>query len=159
VVDLDRWRWNPRERDARPVLDAIPNARPAAAGIICGRGSVTDKLFDSIQNAAGQLPEGWIIDLCVERGAGWVELYDPDGDRHELGEMPDASLAEEVDAAVAEAQRASGMAPSPTPETPVEQCGAIDPHRHVHCQLQMGHQSSHRHETSMAIFRWPATNR
>jgi hypothetical protein len=44
-------------------------------------------------------------------------------------------------------------------ETPVEQCGAIDPHRHVHCQLQMGHQSSHRHETSMAIFRWPATNR
>jgi hypothetical protein len=78
---------------------------------------VTDKLFESLQNAAGQLPEGWIVELCVERGAGWVDLYDPDGDRHELKEMPDASLAEEVDAAVEEAQRASGLAPSPRMET------------------------------------------
>lgn len=83
---------------------------------------MTDKLFDSIQMAAGQLPEGWIVELCIERGAGWVELYDPDGDRHELKEMPDASLAEEIDAAVDEAQRASGLAPSPTQETPVAHC-------------------------------------
>lgn len=86
---------------------------------------MTDKLFDAIQMAAGQLPEGWIVELCIERGAGWVELYDPDGARHELKEMPDASLAEEVDAAVDEAQRASGLAPSPTLETQVDcpKCG------------------------------------
>ena len=36
-------------------------------------------LHDAIQRAAGDLPEGWEIRLCVERDAGWVELYDPDG--------------------------------------------------------------------------------
>lgn len=78
---------------------------------------MTDKLFDSLQKAAGELPLGWLIELCVERGAGWVELYDADGDRHELEDMPDASLAEEVDAALIEALRASGLAPPSTQET------------------------------------------
>lgn len=68
---------------------------------------MTDTLLNAIQEAAGNLPEGWIIELCVERGAGWVELYDADGDRHELDELPDASLAEEVTAAIVEAKRAS----------------------------------------------------
>lgn len=36
-------------------------------------------LHDAIQRAAGELPNGWEIRLCVERDAGWVELYDPDG--------------------------------------------------------------------------------
>lgn len=36
-------------------------------------------LNEAIQRAAGELPNGWEIRLCVERDAGWVELYDPDG--------------------------------------------------------------------------------
>lgn len=45
-------------------------------------------------------------------------------------------------------------------ETPAELCCAVNPDKQgVHCQLPLGHESSHRHETEMAIFRWPATNR
>ena len=36
-------------------------------------------LHDAIQRAAGDLPEGWEIRLCVEHHAGWVELIGPDG--------------------------------------------------------------------------------
>lgn len=36
-------------------------------------------LHDAIQRAAGELPEGWEIRLCVEHHAGWVELIGPDG--------------------------------------------------------------------------------
>lgn len=78
---------------------------------------MTDKLFHALNMAAGELPPGWIVELCVERGAGWVELYDPDGDRHELEDMPDATLAEQVDAAVLEALRASGLEPRAEKET------------------------------------------
>ncbi len=33
-----------------------------------------------IQRAAAELPEGWEIRVCVERGAGWVELTGQDGE-------------------------------------------------------------------------------
>lgn len=33
-----------------------------------------------IQRAASELPDGWEIRICVERGAGWVELTNPDGE-------------------------------------------------------------------------------
>lgn len=36
-------------------------------------------LYEAIQRAAGELPEGWEIRLCVEHHAGWVELIGPDG--------------------------------------------------------------------------------
>lgn len=36
-------------------------------------------LHDAIQRAAGELPDGWEIRLCVEHHAGWVELIGPDG--------------------------------------------------------------------------------
>ena len=36
-------------------------------------------LNDAIQRAAGELPQGWEIRLCVERDAGWIELIGQDG--------------------------------------------------------------------------------
>lgn len=36
-------------------------------------------LYEAINRAAGELPEGWEIRLCVEHHAGWVELIGPDG--------------------------------------------------------------------------------
>lgn len=73
---------------------------------------MTAILANAINNAARDLPAGWLIELCVERGAGWVELYNPDGDRHELEELADSSLGEQVTAAINEALRASGAAPA-----------------------------------------------
>lgn len=36
-------------------------------------------LYASVEEAAGALPDGWEIRVRVERGAGTVELFDPDG--------------------------------------------------------------------------------
>jgi hypothetical protein len=33
----------------------------------------------ALQRAAKELPEGWIVRVEVERGAGWVDLHDPSG--------------------------------------------------------------------------------
>ncbi|MFN0130305.1 MAG: hypothetical protein ACKV19_26885 [Verrucomicrobiales bacterium] len=37
-------------------------------------------LEDTINRAAGELPDGWQITITVELGAGWVELINSDGD-------------------------------------------------------------------------------
>ena len=37
------------------------------------------ELERQIQNAARDLPGAWSIQLCVEQGAGWVDLFDDDG--------------------------------------------------------------------------------
>lgn len=36
-------------------------------------------LHEAVQRAAGELPAGWAIQLCVERHSGWVELIGPGG--------------------------------------------------------------------------------
>ncbi|MDN6857239.1 hypothetical protein QO207_11640 [Pseudomonas sp. CAN2814] len=36
-------------------------------------------LYREIQNAARDLPGAWSIQLCVEQGAGWIDLFDDDG--------------------------------------------------------------------------------
>lgn len=65
-------------------------------------------LTAAINAAARDLPDGWLIQLCVERGAGWIELHNPDGDRHELEDMADLTLGEQVAVAISEARRATG---------------------------------------------------
>lgn len=37
------------------------------------------ELEREVQNAARDLPGAWSIQLCVELGAGWVDLFDDDG--------------------------------------------------------------------------------
>ncbi|HCJ27897.1 MAG TPA: hypothetical protein DHV63_01000 [Pseudomonas sp.] len=41
-------------------------------------------LYETIERACGELPEGWTIMLCAEHHAGTVELYGPDGSREEF---------------------------------------------------------------------------
>jgi hypothetical protein len=41
-------------------------------------------LNDAVEEACGELPEGWMVLIYLERGAGWVELVHPDGDMHEV---------------------------------------------------------------------------
>ncbi len=41
-------------------------------------------LQESIERAAGNLPEDWIIELNIERGSAWVTLYDGMGNSHPI---------------------------------------------------------------------------
>jgi hypothetical protein len=43
-------------------------------------------LNDAFEEACGELPDGWMVLIYLERGAGWVELSDPDGDCIEVHE-------------------------------------------------------------------------
>ena len=46
------------------------------------------------------LPEGWQLDLCMERGAAWVQLSNPDGDGVSLPDAADKSLEEQINDAI-----------------------------------------------------------
>ncbi|CDN60003.1 putative transcriptional regulator [Burkholderia cenocepacia H111] len=35
---------------------------------------------DPVQRACTELPEGWGVNACMERDAGWVEVYGPNGE-------------------------------------------------------------------------------
>ncbi|EKS9798264.1 MULTISPECIES: hypothetical protein [Burkholderia] len=35
---------------------------------------------DPVQRACAELPDGWGVNACMERDAGWVEVYGPDGE-------------------------------------------------------------------------------
>lgn len=37
-----------------------------------------------IQNAARDLPDAWSIQICIEQGAGWIDLFDEEGNRVEF---------------------------------------------------------------------------
>lgn len=66
-------------------------------------------LQEAINMAAGYLPDGWQVSVCAERGAGWIELHDMDGEKVEFDFCPDESLANQVDAAVSHAIKASAL--------------------------------------------------
>ena len=57
-------------------------------------------LEEAAHVAARLLPEGWQVDLCLERGAGWIDLYDEDGEKVEFDTSPDKDLAEQLRDAV-----------------------------------------------------------
>ncbi|WP_157647996.1 hypothetical protein [Burkholderia ubonensis] len=65
---------------------------------------------DPIQRACAELPEGWEMQLCMENGAGWIDLYDPAGEKFEAdidADKFDWKIHEAIDIAI-EADRAGG---------------------------------------------------
>jgi hypothetical protein len=56
-----------------------------------------------VQRAAGELPEGWEIQICIEQGAGTVGLYH-DGDQTEF-ESDGETLADQVEDAIETAKQ------------------------------------------------------
>jgi hypothetical protein len=59
-------------------------------------------LYAAVEEAAGALPNGWEIRLCVELGAGTVELFDPDGVESDFAtnnERLDFTVKDALDAA------------------------------------------------------------
>jgi len=89
------------------------------------------KLDAAIQNAARDLPEGWSILLQVEKGAGWVELFNDDGAKIPV-ELDDLDLHESVAKCVERAL----LSASPAPAFAVTS-GQIDLTGHApDCELQ-----------------------
>jgi hypothetical protein len=58
---------------------------------------------ESVQAAAnkvcGELPECWVINLCMENGAAWVEAIKPSGYTIDI-DRGDLSLVEQIDEAL-----------------------------------------------------------
>lgn len=71
-------------------------------------------LYEAVERACGELPEGWSIQLCMENGAGWIELYDDCGvhcdDFPTNNERLDYTLNDAIDAAIAAAHLLDGEA-------------------------------------------------
>jgi hypothetical protein len=61
----------------------------------------------AMQDAAANLPERYDLRIYLERGAGWVELYDPDGKPVEFDEDTDDGMTGRIRAATAAAIAAS----------------------------------------------------
>jgi hypothetical protein len=62
------------------------------------------KLYEAVERACDELPEGWAINVCMESGAGWIELYDDEGVQIEdfptNNERLDYTLNDAIDAAL-----------------------------------------------------------
>ena len=64
-----------------------------------------DHSVDGLANGVCRaLPEGWELRLCMERGAAWVTLHDPEGERLQLPDAADKCLERQVADALRVAQ-------------------------------------------------------
>ena len=59
----------------------------------------------AIEESAGALPDGYVIEVNVENGSAWVNMYGPNGSDIELPECVDCTLAEQVQEAMYHAIR------------------------------------------------------
>lgn len=59
--------------------------------------------IDVFNRAARDLPEGWRIEVCLELGAGWLILTDPEGEEHDV--VREDTLEQTIDAAIAIARK------------------------------------------------------
>lgn len=67
----------------------------------CGELEADAATERALQRAAKELPEGWIVRVEVERGAGWVDLHDPSGAFTVQGLIDaDDTLAAAIDRAI-----------------------------------------------------------
>ncbi|HAQ86552.1 MAG TPA: hypothetical protein DCR78_08930 [Pseudomonas sp.] len=80
--EVKRWKRKQLElmRPEHEVVDAKAyDALLAERDALQGALDRQVPLHEALQRAAGELPKGWEIRLCVEHHAGWVELIGPDG--------------------------------------------------------------------------------
>lgn len=82
------------------------NATLRAAGADDARDAEHKDIGRLLHKAAGALPDGWEVQVRVERGWGGVVLHDPDGETTDLDDG-ETSLSEQVERAIDAALRAS----------------------------------------------------
>ncbi|ABB11147.1 hypothetical protein [Burkholderia lata] len=66
---------------------------------------------DPVQRACTELPDGWGVNACMERDAGWVEVYGPNGEEPNFesdADHFDWRIHEAIDFAI-DAARAGGV--------------------------------------------------
>jgi hypothetical protein len=61
--------------------------------------------------ATTDLPEGWMIEIHLEKGIGWVDLFQPDGARHDF-ETAGMRMNDLILKALAVAQTANAVSPA-----------------------------------------------
>lgn len=54
----------------------------------------------AIEEAAERLPEGYVIEVNIESGAAWLNMYGPNGSDIELPGCVDSTLAEKIQSAI-----------------------------------------------------------
>ncbi len=57
---------------------------------------------DLLNSASRDLPQGWLIQISIEKGAAWVELQDPEGEIIPIYE-DDTPIEEQVKIAIEKA--------------------------------------------------------
>jgi hypothetical protein len=50
----------------------------------------------AMQAAAGDLPEGYLMEIGIERGAGWVDLTDENGEKIDFDEDTDSGMTQRI---------------------------------------------------------------
>jgi len=73
---------------AGPVLKAIEALKKGGGGEA------------AMQRACGELPDGFKLHVCLEAGAGWVELFGPDNERIEFDEDTNDGMTGRIHAAI-----------------------------------------------------------
>lgn len=61
-----------------------------------------------VNEVCGSLPLGWELQLCMEQGAAWVELVNPEGGRVELPDAADQSIEAQIREALGVARALAG---------------------------------------------------
>lgn len=69
------------------------------------------RIGEQLQRAAAELPEGYNLTINVEKGAGWIELTDPDYENikvnNDMVEGISYAIEDAIDAAIKHSQNNS----------------------------------------------------
>lgn len=90
----------------RNALETLRELDATAAPVVVGE-DVATSFYAACQRAAAELPYDWEIRICLENGAGTVELVDPDGEVTNMDVDADDRMTAEVNAAIDEALTAA----------------------------------------------------
>jgi hypothetical protein len=67
---------------------------------------------DVFNRACRDLPEGWELYVCLESGAGWIEIYNNEGSIVDFDDDHEQTMEQRIDFAVATANKLhSGIEP------------------------------------------------
>jgi hypothetical protein len=59
--------------------------------------------LETIEKICSHMPPGYILNICIEDGAAWVDLYSPDGRKERLPDAADKNMVEQVNDALCKA--------------------------------------------------------
>lgn len=96
--------------DLLEEINALLAAQPPAAAEAEKQDSEHADIGRLLHKAAGELPEGWEIQVRVERGWGGVVVHDSEGETTDLDDG-ESSLSEQIERAI-DASMSAGTAPN-----------------------------------------------